>query len=236
MQAVKTCETWLFMTVSCFPNAACVPLRALVIQSSCIFSLASSYHFLKIVKWAADQWGLDDVSVCVGTIEHPFLDWLASPLLTTFHTRPPRPACRKPRSWEHMATKRAGGIDGGVQRKREREIWVTGPSQTEWNCDPDCNSVCVCVHLGHMIQTVGRWLQAYMSCDSSLLSHVGMFIQPAPFSNPCMHSSLSNTIHGLTQLLAPWGGFVWVLVWCKLCEILIWRWWFSVLQTPETPC
>lgn len=62
---------------------------------------------------------------------------------------------------------------------------------------PDGNSVGVCVHLGHMIQNEGRRLQAYMSCDSSLLSHAGMFIQPASFSYPCMHSCLSNTIHAL---------------------------------------
>lgn len=57
--------------------------------------------------------------LCVRTIEHPLLGWPASPLLTTFHAGPPRPAHREPRSWEHTATKRA--LEGLTEACRERE-------------------------------------------------------------------------------------------------------------------
>lgn len=146
------------------------------------------------------------------------------PLLTTFHTRPPRPARRKPRSWEHTATKSAGGTDWGVQRQKE-----TRKSETVIQ-DPDSNSVCVCVHLGHMIQNEGRRLQAYMGCDSSLLSHAGMFTQPAPFSNLCMHSCLSNTIHTASTASSPRLRLM-QTVWNSYLTLVV-----PFLQTPETPC
>lgn len=70
-------------------------------------------------KWPSERQISGGWMLCVGTIEHPLLGWPASLLLITFHTGPPRPAHREPRSWEHTATKRA--LEGLTLAYRERE-------------------------------------------------------------------------------------------------------------------
>lgn len=108
-----TCLVCSDCSINSIAVCACVDWLSLI-PSLCILCFASP-------KWSSERQISGGWMLCVGTIEHPLLGRPAYPLLTTFHTGPPRPAHREPWSWEHTATKRALEGQTVAYRGKERE-------------------------------------------------------------------------------------------------------------------